>query len=36
MVHHDQPGIATKDPDDMKKVRKMLMGPLPKTKQVPV
>jgi len=36
MVHHDQPGIATKNPDDMRKVMKMMMGPAPKTKNVPV
>ncbi len=36
MVHHDQPGMMTKDPEEMKRVRAMMMGPLPKTKQVPV
>ena len=36
MKHHDQPGVMVKDPADSKKVFKMLMGPAPKAKNVPV
>jgi catechol 2,3-dioxygenase-like lactoylglutathione lyase family enzyme len=36
MVHHDQPGVMAKDPEEQKKVMRMLMGPAPKTKNAPV
>ncbi len=33
MKHHDQPGVMVKDPEERKKVFKMLMGPASKPKQ---
>jgi len=36
MKHHDQPGVMVKDPEDAKKVFRMLMGPTPKAKNTPV
>jgi hypothetical protein len=30
MKHHDQPGVMVEDPEDRKRVFKMLLGPQPK------
>jgi catechol 2,3-dioxygenase-like lactoylglutathione lyase family enzyme len=36
MKHHDQPGPMVKDPEEAKRVMRMLMGPAPKGKRAPV